>query len=106
MKWECKDALQWGWRKHPLGAIIPEGGNAHYFSTGSWRSLRPVRSEEKCSQCLLCFIYCPDTSIITRDEKVVAFDYKHCKGCGICAEICPRAAIDMIKETEAKKQES
>ena len=105
MSWECTDATKWGWKIHLPGAVIPDGGNAHNFATGSWRSLRPIRSEEKCSQCLLCFIYCPDSSVITKDEKVVNFDLDHCKGCGICAEICPRDAIEMLKESDAKKQD-
>jgi pyruvate ferredoxin oxidoreductase delta subunit len=29
---------------------------------------------------------------------MVSFDYDHCKGCGICASICPAKAIDMIPE--------
>ncbi len=28
----------------------------------------------------------------------VQIDYDHCKGCGICAEECPRKAIKMVME--------
>ena len=36
--------------------------------------------------------------------KVVGIDLDHCKGCGICAEECPRKAVSMIEGTlpEAK----
>jgi pyruvate ferredoxin oxidoreductase delta subunit len=25
-------------------------------------------------------------------------DYAHCKGCGICAKVCPVSCIEMVKE--------
>jgi pyruvate ferredoxin oxidoreductase delta subunit len=62
--------------------------------TGSWRIFIPVKDEEKCNDCLLCWIYCPE-ACISKDIKI-NFDY--CKGCGICAEECPRKAITMVKE--------
>jgi pyruvate ferredoxin oxidoreductase gamma subunit len=30
--------------------------------------------------------------------KVIDFDYQYCKGCGICAEMCPTGAIKMVRE--------
>ncbi|MFN4245581.1 MAG: 4Fe-4S binding protein, partial [Brevinematia bacterium] len=30
--------------------------------------------------------------------KMLGFDYDYCKGCGICANVCPRNAIDMVSE--------
>jgi len=56
---------------------------------------------EKCTMCLLCWIFCPDVSII-RTEKKIEVDYDHCKGCGVCAENCPTKAIKMVGESEAK----
>ncbi len=29
---------------------------------------------------------------------MVGFDYEHCKGCGVCAAICPKDAIEMVPE--------
>ena len=29
------------------------------------------------------------------DGKRLAFDMDHCKGCGICANVCPFGAIEM-----------
>jgi pyruvate ferredoxin oxidoreductase delta subunit len=31
------------------------------------------------------------------DEKAVV-DFEFCKGCGICAEVCARNAIQMVSE--------
>ena len=63
--------------------------------TGAWRTLRPVKDDEKCNQCLLCWIYCPEASISKEDLRI---DYMYCKGCGICAVECPTGAISMEKE--------
>jgi len=30
------------------------------------------------------------------------FHYDHCKGCGICANVCPFSAIEMIEESKYK----
>jgi len=88
------------WKEIPLGGLILEAGNAEEYKTGSWRTYRPVRSEEKCTHCLLCWVYCPDSSIIVEGAKIKGFDYAHCKGCGICSSQCPVNAIEMVEETK------
>jgi len=32
------------------------------------------------------------------DAKEFVPDYDYCKGCGLCAEECPKAAITMVQE--------
>jgi len=91
-----------GWRELPEGDILP-AGTAKEFETGDWRILRPVWHEGKCTQCLQCWFHCPDSAITVdpSTSKMTGFDYKHCKGCGICAKICPTKpdkAITMEKE--------
>jgi len=63
--------------------------------TGEWRVFRPVKDDEKCNSCLLCWIYCPEASISKEELEI---DYQYCKGCGICADECPTGAIVMVKE--------
>ncbi len=89
-----------GWKNIPIGGKILDAGNAVDYKTGGWRTYKPIRDESKCSNCLLCWIYCPDSAIIVKDGKVTGIDYEHCKGCGICAKECPPKckAIKMIKE--------
>lgn len=73
--------------------------------TGDWRSQTPVIDHEKCSQkdtCLYCWLYCPD-GVISPDFPL-EIDLEYCKGCGICAEECPRKAITMIDAREAPKE--
>jgi 2-oxoacid:acceptor oxidoreductase delta subunit (pyruvate/2-ketoisovalerate family) len=38
---------------------------------------------------MICWVYCPDMAIIVEDGRWKEIDYDHCKGCGICAEVCP-----------------
>ena len=80
MKWDISEMDSWTYKQFPPGACIPEAGNSHDYVTGGWRSERPWRSDEKCTQCLL------------------GFDLDHCKGCGICAQVCPADAIEMVPE--------
>ncbi|PIN69729.1 ferredoxin [Candidatus Woesearchaeota archaeon CG11_big_fil_rev_8_21_14_0_20_43_8] len=89
-----------GWKNIPIGGLILEAGNAKDYITGSWRTFRPVKLREKCTNCLICFIYCPDCSIKVKKDKMEGFDYNHCKGCGICANVCPFGAIEMRNENE------
>jgi len=94
---KCKDLA--------IGGIIPEAGTAAEFETGSWRSQRPVFDDEKCINCLFCWIYCPDSAVTVKDGKRTGVDLKACKGCGICARECPpkAGAIKMVPEQEFRK---
>ena len=87
-----------GWKKIPIGGLITEAGNAQSYNTGGWRTFKPIVDKEKCINCLMCWIYCPDSSVLVSDGKMIEFDYDHCKGCGICAEVCPKKCIKMEKE--------
>jgi len=97
-KWDVSDINQWKSDQFPRGAVIPTGGNSDEYVTGGWRSERPYRDDDKCTQCLLCWVFCPDTSAMVKDQKVYDFDLEHCKGCGICAHECPADAIEMVPE--------
>ena len=80
-----------GWKDIPIGGMILEAGNAAEYHTGGWRAFRPVHGEAACTHCFQCWLFCPDSSILVdvENEKMAGFDLDHCKGCGICAMVCP-----------------
>jgi pyruvate ferredoxin oxidoreductase delta subunit len=80
------------------GARVIEPGSALKVETGDWRSFRPQLDMDACIDCMTCWIYCPDDSIIIKDNKVCGIKMTHCKGCGICASVCPKKAITMTEE--------
>jgi len=87
-----------GWKEIPEGGLILEPGNSVEYKTGSWRAKKPVLDKEKCINCFICWIYCPDGSIVVENEEVKGINYDYCKGCGICANECPKNAINMEEE--------
>jgi len=85
------------WKQLEEGAVVKGGTSASYLVSG-WRVKRPVIDEAKCTNCLICWIYCPEPAIVRHGEPKVTIDYDHCKGCGICEAECPLKAITMVKE--------
>ena len=86
------------WRELPSGGtVIPsEAAQPH---TGGWRTgLKPVADTSLCVNCLLCWLYCPDSAVLLDGETFVGFDLDFCKGCELCAEVCPVDAIAMVAE--------
>ncbi len=84
----------------PGAAIDPQ--TAPRVETGSWRTgLVPEADLSKCVNCLLCWIYCPDSAIELDGTSFQGFDLGVCKGCEICAEVCPSGAILMVAEDGA-----
>ena len=52
-----------------------------------------------CNGCENCYVFCPDASIMRREEILSRqVDYDFCKGCGICFSECPRGAISLKEE--------
>lgn len=81
----------------PGGEVVAR--DAPPVETGSWRTgLRPEVDLSKCVDCLLCWLYCPDTAIELDGTAFQGIDLQVCKGCELCAEVCPTGAISMVAD--------
>lgn len=79
--------------------------------TGHWRTARPVVDQSKCLAsksgrlaCLQCWAFCPEAVIAKEVPITVNLDY--CKGCGICAGVCPTGAVTMAPETQTPEADT
>jgi pyruvate ferredoxin oxidoreductase delta subunit len=80
--------------------------NSFTASVADWRILKPVFNKDYCIDCQFCWVYCPDMSIISRDKKMVGVDMDHCKGCGICVEVCPTNPKSLLMFAEHADEET
>ena len=98
------------WQDLPLGGVIPTPGNAVEYDTGGWRAFRPVINWEKtptqkaCAKCLTCWLYCPESAMLVVEGEFKGVDLDHCKGCGICVQVCPSRCITMFPESQFAAQ--
>jgi pyruvate ferredoxin oxidoreductase delta subunit len=81
--------------KTEAGLVGP--GSFAENETGSWRTFKPVYNKEECNMCRFCWFFCPEGCIYDKKEEMV-FDFTYCKGCGICANECPKDAIEMVRD--------
>ncbi len=108
-----------GWDQVEVGAVVPSFAdtscdivdlkqedrnyaqtNSYTASVADWRVFKPVFSKDSCIDCQNCWVFCPDTAIVARDKNMLGIDYDHCKGCGICAEVCPTNPKSLIMFSE------
>jgi 2-oxoacid:acceptor oxidoreductase delta subunit (pyruvate/2-ketoisovalerate family) len=79
------------------GTVVP--AEADQPRTGGWRTgLKPEVDLSACVNCLLCWLYCPDTAVRLDDGTFLGFDEDYCKGCELCAAVCPTGAIQMVRD--------
>lgn len=78
-------------------------GSFDVNKTGSWRTFAPVLDDAKCTNCLICWFYCPDGAIV-RGEKHVSVNYDYCKGCGVCVEVCAPKALKWVRTEEVEEK--
>jgi len=73
--------------------------DAERLRTGGWRTgLKPDVDQAACVDCLLCWLYCPDSAIVLDGLRFAGFDLEVCKGCELCSVVCPTGAIAMVTE--------
>ena len=77
--------------------------NSYTATVASWRVIKPVYNRDICIDCQNCWVWCPDTSIVSRDKQMMGIDYDHCKGCGVCVEVCPTNPKSLLMFLEAEE---
>jgi len=114
-----------GWDEFEIGAMLrtfddvvdniastpqedrPYSKNSSFTaSVADWRIEKPIFNKDYCIDCQFCWVYCPDISIISRDKKMLGIDMDHCKGCGICVEVCPTNPKSLLMFPEQADEET
>jgi len=95
------------------GAITTPGNSIHKDLTVSRSGYIPVLLLGKCTSCGECDITCPDYCFVWDKEtdkkgkevqKLLSIEYKHCKGCLRCVDICKFDALVSRVEYEVDKK--
>jgi pyruvate ferredoxin oxidoreductase gamma subunit len=105
----------WGYKTAPLGGVLPTPGNtAHNDLHTSRTGWMPVLDQEKCIDCGMCDMVCPDLCLVwsthTGEDgkplvKLDGIDYQYCKGCMRCVETCSTSAMTREAELPGKADE-
>ncbi|MBA1420091.1 MAG: 4Fe-4S binding protein [Epsilonproteobacteria bacterium] len=74
--------------------------NSYTATVASWRVIKPVFNIDVCIDCQNCWVWCPDSSILSRDKQMLGIDYDHCKGCEVCVEVCPTNPKSLLMFSE------
>jgi pyruvate ferredoxin oxidoreductase gamma subunit len=90
----------------PLAVVVSEDGiekvtntgNSYLRHTGNWRTFRPTIDYSKCTNCMICYAYCPESAMSVGEDGRVRIDYDNCKGCMICMTECPLRAVTQSRE--------
>lgn len=99
-----------GYRNAPIGGVILNPGNTALKDlSASRQGYLPEFRREKCTDCGLCDMVCPDLCFVWEqnvDKKgrpaqvLRGIDYRYCKGCLKCVEACPTSALVDMREAE------
>jgi pyruvate ferredoxin oxidoreductase delta subunit len=86
--------------KNQFGVVVQPGTTRDQKKTG-WRIYRPRFLQENCIGDRACELCCPDGAVYRIEKR--KYDVDACKGCGICAEMCPVEDIVMEMEEEPER---
>ncbi len=93
-----------GYLEAPIGGTILDPGSSVVRDLSTSREgFIPALNLEKCVHCGLCDVVCPDLCFVWErlgeDEvRLRGIDYRYCKGCRKCTEVCPTGALTEIRE--------
>lgn len=82
-----------------FGPLTVRPKNSKGDKTGAWRiQLRPKYLQKDCIACRMCVLVCPEGCVSGKEKNTFNADFAFCKGCGLCADICPKKDIAMVEE--------
>ena len=61
------------------------------------RDYLPKFNKEKCTQCGICWVFCPLGVIYEEEDGYFNYDEEFCRACGVCAHECSAGAIEMVR---------
>lgn len=98
----CEEQYFWGYDNAPIGGTNPRiGSTVSNDLSPSREGYIPLFLPEKCINCGLCDSTCPDMVFQFSPGSYKGkpgmvnngLDYRHCKGCLRCVEVCPTHAL-------------
>ena len=88
-----------------FGPLIVDPKKSKGDKTGAWRiQVRPKYLQKNCIACRMCVLICPEGCVSGAEKNTFNADFTYCKGCGLCADICPKKDIDMVQEQDGGKK--
>lgn len=91
-----------GYDNSPIGGLNRCAANSITNDLqGCREGFLPKYIRERCIDCGLCDVTCPDMVFQFKDGVNLGMDLYHCKGCLRCVEICPTKALVVAKEGES-----
>ncbi len=98
-----------GYETADFGGVIQNAGSTVWNDLTTSRSgWIPVLDKEKCIDCGMCSMVCPDLCMVWTSEgndpvpskaSLLGVDYRYCKGCMRCVESCTTGALSQQAET-------
>ena len=86
------------WRELPAGGAVVPGESAAAENGRLAHGLEARGRHGGCVNCLLCWLYCPDSAIRLDGTTFAGIDLDICKGCELCATVCPVGSIRMVPD--------
>lgn len=82
-----------------FGPLVVNPAKSKGDKTGNWRmQVKPKYLQKNCIACRMCLLVCPEGCIQGKEKNTYLCDYNYCKGCGLCAWVCPKEDIIMVEE--------
>lgn len=103
----ARHVSEFGYGNTPAGGILPGIGNTSQNNLSLSRNgFIPEYIPEKCINCGLCDTTCPDMVFTFKEGEYnnrraminCGPDYRYCKGCLRCVEVCPTQALVAKRE--------